>query len=142
MKIIRTIKITNEQFYDYLEQQLLNDFQCINKKPISVKDIQKGLHYKKEDPQSKLVTEIHILKYIRGECYRFKVTYMSDSTTIEYRTQPVDNGLQITMTQHIQSFEEKRHHKFSRHFHEAIYLSRMTQAIYDIESSILKDERL
>ena len=112
MKIIRTIKITNEQFYDYLEQQLI-------------------------EAQSKLVTEIYIQQYVRDECYRFKVIYMSDSTSIEYRTKPVDEGLQITMTQHIQSFEEKRHHKLSRHFHEAIYLSRMTQAIYDIENTIL-----
>ena len=96
-----------------------------------------GLKYKKEDAQSKLVTEIYIQQYVRDECYRFKVIYMSDSTSIEYRTKPVDEGLQITMTQHIQSFEEKRHHKLSRHFHEAIYLSRMTQAIYDIENTIL-----
>ena len=137
MKIIRTIKITNEQFYDYLEQQLIEDIKNSQHKKISASDIQKGLKYKKEDAQSKLVTEIYIQQYVRDECYRFKVIYMSDSTSIEYRTKPVDEGLQITMTQHIQSFEEKRHHKLSRHFHEAIYLSRMTQAIYDIENTNL-----
>ena len=95
------------------------------------------MKYTKEDKDSKLITEISIQQYVRGECYRFKVTYMSDSTTIEYRTKSTDEGLQITMSQRIQSFEEKSHNKISRAFHEAIYLSRMSHAIYDIEKSIL-----
>ena len=107
MKIIRTIKITNEQFYDYLEQQLIEDIKNSQHKKISASDIQKGLKYKKEDAQSKLVTEIYIQQYVRDECYRFKVIYMSDSTSIEYRTKPVDEGLQITMTQHIQGLKKK-----------------------------------
>ena len=137
MKIIRTIKVTETQFYDYLEQQLLDDIQNSSKKQITISDIKKGLKYTKEDKDSKLITEISIQQYVRGECYRFKVTYMSDSTTIEYRTKSTDEGLQITMSQRIQSFEEKSHNKISRAFHEAIYLSRMSHAIYDIEKSIL-----
>ena len=137
MKIIRTIKVTETQFYDYLEQQLLEDIQNSSKKQITISDIKKGLKYAKEDKDSKLITEISIQQYVRGECYRFKVTYMSDSTTIEYRTKSTDEGLQITMSQRIQSFEEKSHNKISRAFHEAIYLSRMSHAIYDIEKSIL-----
>ena len=43
MKIIRTIKITNEQFYDYLEQQLIEDIKNSQHKKISASDIQKGL---------------------------------------------------------------------------------------------------
>lgn len=137
MKIIRTIKVTETQFYDYLEKNLLEDIQNSRKKQISISDIKKGLKYTKEDKDSKLITEISIQHYVRGECYRFKVTYMSDSTTIEYRTSPTDEGLQLTMTQHIQSFEEKTHNKISQALHEAIYLSRMSNAIYDIEKSIL-----
>lgn len=137
MKIIRTIKVTETQFYDYLEQQLLDDIKNSSKKQITISDIKKGLKYTKEDKDSKLITEISIQQYVRGECYRFKVTYMSDSTTIEYRTKSTDEGLQISMSQRIQSFEEKSHNKISRAFHEAIYLSRMGNAIYDIEKSIL-----
>lgn len=137
MKIIRTIKVTETQFYDYLEQQLLDDIQNSSKKQITISDIKKGLKYTKEDKDSKLITEISIQQYVREECYRFKVTYMSDSTTIEYRTKSTDEGLQITMSQRIQSFEEKSHNKISRAFHEAIYLSRMSHTIYDIEKNIL-----
>ena len=38
MKIIRTIKITNEQFYDYLEQQLIEDIKNSQHKKISASD--------------------------------------------------------------------------------------------------------
>lgn len=139
MKIIRTLQVTQKQFYDYLEAQLLDDIHLTNKKRISASDMTKGLKYTKEDSKSHMKTEIQIQKYVRGECYRFKVSYMSDSTTIEYRTKSTDDGLQITMTQHIQSFDSKKHNKLSKNLHEAIYLSRMSNTIYDIEKNILNE---
>ena len=59
MKIIRTIKITNEQFYDYLEQQLIEDIKNSQHKKISASDIQKGLKYKRRMPNLNL-----LLKFI------------------------------------------------------------------------------
>ena len=59
MKIIRTIKITNEQFYDYLEQQLSKTLKTLNTKKFQQVIFKKDSNTKRRMPNLNL-----LLKFI------------------------------------------------------------------------------
>lgn len=137
MKLIRTLKVTKKEFYDFLEDDLLsNIYQCTQKK-LSTNDIKKGLHYSKNDSDVHTRVDVTIVDYLRGEYYKSKIKSMEDTVSIVYRTKEVEDGLEVEFTQHISSFENKKHNKIMKGFSEAVYLSRMTDTLYDIQKKII-----
>jgi hypothetical protein len=137
MKITRVLKVTEKEFYDFLEDSLLSDiYQCTNKN-LSVESIQKGLKYSKHDKDAFTRIDISILDYKRGVSYKSEIKSMADTITISYETEVVDDGLKILFNQNFESFESKKHNKFMRLFSEAVYYGRMTDTLYDIQNKII-----
>lgn len=137
MKLTRILKITEKEFYDHLENDLLSNIgQCSDKK-LSAKDIKKGLKYEKyaEDALTSIVTSI--LDYKRGSFYKSETKSIVDTITISLETEIVDDGLKVIFNQYIESFEKKKHNKFMRLFSEAVYYGRMTDTLYDIQKKII-----
>ncbi|MBK1812200.1 DUF3284 domain-containing protein [Clostridium sp. YIM B02505] len=140
MKLTRILKITEKDFYDFLENDLLSDInQCLGKE-LSVEDIKKGLKYSKYDNNAHTRIDISILEYKRGEFYKSKIKTLVDTITITYETEVVEEGLKITFNQHIESFEKEKHNKLMRMFSEAVYYGRMTDTLYDIQKKILSSK--
>jgi len=139
MKLTRVLKITEKEFYDFLENDLLsNIYQCTGKE-LSVNDIKKGLKYAKQQDKDALTrTDISILDYERGAVYRSEIKSIADTITISFETEVVKDGLKIVFTQCIKSFDEKKHNKFMKLFSEAVYYGRMTDTLYGMEEKILK----
>lgn len=138
MKLTRILKITEKEFYDSLENDLLsNIYQCTGKE-LSVNDIKKGLKYAKQDKDALTRTDICILDYKRGAVYKSEIKSIADTITLSFETEVVKNGLKITFTQGIKSFDEKKHNKFMKMFSEAVYYGRMSDTLYGIEEKILK----
>ena len=52
MKIIRTLAVTNTEFYDWLEKQLLIEIQAATGEILTATSIKKGLTYTKNDRQN------------------------------------------------------------------------------------------
>lgn len=137
MKIIRTLEITQEEFYDYLEEDLCHSIHEATNKMISKKDIQKGLKYHKFEKSIQEKIEITILEYQRGEIYKSKIKTIGDTTTIFYRTRETEKGLEIIFEQNIHSFETAKQNRFMRMFSEGVYLGRMVDTLYDIQKKII-----
>jgi hypothetical protein len=136
MKLTRILKITETDFYDFLENDLLsNIYQCMSKE-LSAEDIKKGLKYSKYDYDAQTRIDISILEYKRGEFYKSEIKSFLDTITISYETEVVDDGLKVTFNQHIESFEKEKHNKLMRMFSEAVYYGRMTDTLYDIQKKI------
>jgi hypothetical protein len=139
MKLTRVLKITEKEFYDFLEKDLLsNIYQCTNNK-LSVKDIKKGLRYTKNAEDTLTRVEISILDYKRDEFYKSQVKSFADTIIISFETEVVDEGLKIIFNQYIESFEVGKHNKLMKLFSEAVYYGRMTDKLYDIQKNIIKN---
>lgn len=137
MKLTRILKVTEKEFYDFLENDLLsNIYQCTNNK-LSVKDIKKGLKYTKHAEDALTRIDISILDYKRDVFYKSEIKSMADTITISFETEVVNEGLKVIFNQYIESFEKGKHNKLMKLFSEAVYYGRMTDKLYDIQKSII-----
>lgn len=141
MKITRQLQITQNEFYDYLEKELLDDIQQCTKKNYTQKDIKKGMKYSKYIQDAHARVDITIQKYKRGEIYETKIKTFSDSIIISYHTSQNENGLTIVFQEHIHSFESQKRNLINKTFHEIVYLRRMNETLYDIETQIIKQRQ-
>lgn len=136
MKITRILKVSETEFYDHLEQELLSDIRQCAQKTYEKKDIRKGFKYSKYTQDVHAQVTITILEYKRGCLYQSKVQTLSDSITITYQTSQMPEGLQVILEEHIQSYESQPHSFLGRTFYELIYLRRMNETLYDLEHTI------
>lgn len=137
MKITRTLKVTSDAFYDYLEAQISKDI--LNNTSLqspSVK-IEKGLKYTINKNDIHTRKEFKVLEYIRGKAYKAQIKTISDTVTITYETEEIEEGLRVTLHQVVKSFEEKKQIRIMKAFSELIYLGRMSDTLYDIQKQIL-----
>lgn len=138
MKLTRTIKVSEDEFYDHLEQELIDAIQATTQKVISAKDIKKGLSYKKFEDNSHAQVDVQVLDYQRGSLYKVSVKSLTDTITISYETTVEKDGLKLVFHQNIDSFERKKHNRLMKIFSEGVYFGRMSDTIYDIQKKIIK----
>lgn len=137
MKIIRTLEITQNEFYDYLENDLIENINQSSNSQFRVQDIKKGAKYKKFTKDDYARVDITITEYIRGELYKSKIKTFDDTLSISYQTKETPTGLQVTFNQRIDSFENSHHNILMKMFSEAVYYGRMCDTLYDIEKRIV-----
>lgn len=135
MKIKRTLQISENEFYDYLEGELIRECQLTKTK------IEKGLNYKKTDPKTQLEISVFVINYIRGTLYEVKISSSYETYFLKYTTQENENGLEIQFEQHIESFEIKKQNRLMRLFSEGFYLGRMSDTLFDIQKKIHEKRR-
>ncbi|EAC3867899.1 DUF3284 domain-containing protein [Listeria monocytogenes] len=135
MKIKRTLQISENEFYDYLEGELIRECQLTKTK------IEKGLNYKKTDPKTQLEISVFVINYIRGTLYEVKISSSYETYFLKYTTQENENGLEIQFEQHIESFEIKKQNRLMRLFSEGVYLGRMSDTLFDIQKKVHEKRR-
>lgn len=135
MKITRVLDVTEEEFYDHLESQLLSDFQ---KHAQELTEVKKGAAYTKFDEKTQSSVSFEIEDYARGNSYRMKVKSALDTYTVHYKTRQVDKGLEVVFYQEVESFESSTQNKFLRLFSEAVYYGRMSDALFEIQKGIAR----
>ena len=136
MKITRVLDVTKDEFYDYLESQLLSDIQKHSKEITQVK---KGAAYTRFDEKTQSSISFEIEDYERGSSYRMKVKSPHDTYTVHYVTREVAKGLEVVFYQAIESFESTTQNKFLKLFSEAVYFGRMSDALFDIQKGISRN---
>lgn len=137
MKLTRILKITEKEFYDFLETDLLSNIRQCTGKELSIKDIKKGLKYSKHEEDALTRIDVSILDYERGSIYKSITKSLADTITISFETEVVDDGLKIIFNQHLENFESKKQNKVLRMFSEAVYYGRMTDTLYDLQKKII-----
>lgn len=141
MKIIRTLKITSDEFYDFLEMSVLAQAQADTSARAGARlhrsDIRAGLRFT-QGPAAARTTFV-ITDYVRGLRYCAKSQTTSDTVFVSYHTAAKEEGLEVTYEQTIQGYEEtaSRQNRLLRGFSDAVYLSRMSNSLYDIQKRIL-----
>lgn len=135
MKLIRVFNITSDEFWDYVEQGIVDQVQKDTKKPFKKKQIVSGYHY--DNVAAK--TKVTIDKYERGKIYQCTVKSYTDFIRVTYETKETDKGLEITFEQYVDDYEKNKDkkNKVSRTFHEWISFGRMSNTLYDMRNAII-----
>ncbi len=157
MKLIRTLKVTPQEFFDYVEMTLSH--QGIYSSPSFTKDeIKTGLKYTIID-ESQLKTSVTLLKYHPYDIYQSKVTNVNDTVILTYQIQQINDGIQVIFEQSIDSFNNIKPNRndgiqvifeqsidsfnnikpnsLNAKFQETFYLGRMSDQLFKIEKDII-----
>ena len=135
MKLIRTLKVTPQEFFDYVEMTLSH--QGIYSSPSFTKDeIKTGLKYTIID-ESQLKTSVTLLKYHPYDIYQSKVTNVNDTVILTYLIQQKNDGIQVIFEQSIDSFNNIKPNSLNAKFQETFYLGRMSDQLFKIEKDII-----
>lgn len=137
MKLTRTLSISEDEFYDHLENELLATIQECSLKELSAKDIKKGLKYSKNEGNANARIDVTILEYERGTIFKSITKTLTDTIVMSFETEIEEKGLKVLFLQDIESFNKKRRGAM-RVFSEGVYLGRMSETIYGIQSKIEK----
>ena len=135
MKLIRTLKVTPQEFFDYVEMTLSH--QGIYSSPSFTKDeIKTGLKYTIID-ESQLKTSVTLLKYHPYDIYQSKVTNVNDTVILTYQIQQINGDIQVIFEQSIDSFNNIKSNSLNAKFQETFYLGRMSDQLFKIEKDII-----
>lgn len=140
MRLDRTFKITSDQFYDYLEEQVIQDVEKATNKKIRSKDIRAGFKYaRKMDNGDKIIVTIG--DYQRGKTYSVTATQFSQDVTTTYTTEETAEGLHVLMDFFSSDFEKKKDRmgKIKRTYQETVYYGRMSSQLMNIIDDIQRD---
>ena len=141
MEIIRKLKMTPDEFFDYLTDGLYEDVLKTVNKNVKRKEIKEGFSYSK-NPGRKgkgALTTIRLKKFEWGKLYQMEAKSAGDTMTVTYKTQVLPDGkLEVRATQVINSYEKTKDkkNKLSRGWHDLIYGMRLSNAIYDAQTAV------
>lgn len=138
MKIIRTFNITADDFYNYLEEELIKDVKKASGRDIKTKDIKTGFKYYKNPQDQFARIAIWIKEYERGKKYCAVATSYGDEVYVEYLTKETDKGLYIEFEQNIKSLDAKDHKSFSYKFNKFFHMIKMMTSLSNMASAIIK----
>lgn len=135
MKLTRTFNITSDEFYDYLEEQVLNNIQKSSKRKVEKSAIKKGLTYDSKPAQCKVTID----EYKRGSVYQSTMRSMTSFIRVTYHTEETKDGLKIDFEQFVSGHDDELDHKnfIVRSFYQWISFGRMSRTLYDMRNDIL-----
>lgn len=99
-----------KDFFDYLESQLIPAIKKSRGNNMPVK-ITKGTKYEMDD------TKAEITEYERGKVYATHFTTPRLELTIRYTTEDNDDGVLITFSEDMLSFDREKHGKLQTFFY-------------------------
>ncbi|MCD8326542.1 MAG: DUF3284 domain-containing protein [Lachnospiraceae bacterium] len=141
MKIIRTLKITSDEFYDYLENDLLetaNQTRSSGKVRFTRSNIRPGFKVSRETGQAYSRIDLMVREYVRGKVYAGTTKSVADTIDFSYTTEVREDGLCVVFEQRMHNYEAKKMNKFTRAWSDITYLRRMSNQLYDIQAKIIR----
>ena len=138
MKIIRELRVTLDEFYDFLESEFLSHINASGQQDRRVKKVKKGLHYTTapEDIYTKI--DYEILEYHRGERYVIQISSFTDKATTSYTTKATANGIEVTLEQEKAKINQPSKHKWFQGLSDFLYFGRLSEKLFKIEETIIK----
>lgn len=136
MKIIRTLKITPEEFLDQLRVVLRKELSQAASVPSDPASLQAGMAFELDPDKASITRTYQIVELgLTGCVLEISMPYEHISRT--YTVEPDDEGrITVTYMQEIASLNTRRR-GFMRTFSEMVYLGNMASMLLDIESAVL-----
>lgn len=139
MKIIRTLHIAPDEFFDRMMSDVLSDLARTVGEGVVVPDrasFAAGLSFVKYPEDRYRATTVHIVSYEDGRLYEARMESMADTVTVRYAAEEDPKGVRVVFEQTMASFDAKRKGPL-KSFSEAVYLGRMAEQLLTLERHVL-----
>ena len=141
MKIIRELQVTSDEFYDFLENEFLNQINRADNQTKKIVRLKKGLRYSKLSDNVYTKTDYEILDYRRHETYVIQISSHSEKTITSYKTKPCAKGLEVTLEQEQNKLTKNSKSKIIKWMGELLYFGRLSENLYKIQGEIEKTRK-
>ena len=141
MKIIRELLVTSDEFYDFLENEFLNQINQADNQTKKIDRLKKGLRYSKLSDNVYTKTDYEILDYRRHETYVIQISSHSEKTITSYKTKPCSKGLEVTLEQEQNKLTKNSKSKLIKWMGELLYFGRLSENLYKIQGEIEKTRK-
>ena len=141
MKIIRELQVTSDEFYDFLENEFLNQINQADNQTKKIDRLKKGLRYSKLSDNIYTKTDYEILDYRRHETYFIQISSHSEKTITSYKTKPCAKGLEVTLEQEQNKLTKNSKSKLIKWMGELLYFGRLSENLYKIQGEIEKTRK-
>ena len=141
MKIIRELQVTSDEFYDFLENEFLNQINQADNQTKKIDRLKKGLRYSKLSDNIYTKTDYEILDYRRHETYVIQISSHSEKTITSYKTKPCAKGLEVTLEQEQNKLTKNSKSKLIKWVGELLYFGRLSENLYKIQGEIEKTRK-
>jgi hypothetical protein len=138
MKIIRELQVTSDEFYDFLENEFLNQINQADNQTKKIDRLKKGLRYSKLSDNVYTKTDYEILDYRRHETYAIQISSHSEKTITSYKTKPCAKRLEVTLEQEQNKLTKNSKSKIIKWMGELLYFGRLSENLYKIQGEIEK----
>lgn len=142
MKIIRELQVTSDEFYDFLENEFLNQINQADNQTKKIDRLKKGLRYSKLSDNVYTKTDYEILDYHRHETYVIQISSHSEKTITSYKTKPCAKGLEVTLEQEQNKLTKNSKSKLIKWMGELLYFGRLSENLYKIQGEIEKARKV
>ena len=138
MRITRDLKITADEFFEQVEEGVLLQIARATGQQADPSALRAGYRYIEDADDPHHRTETEIVEYASGLRYATHIVRPGDDITMSYEVEPARNGDGITVTyrQEMASFNARKR-GFMKGFSEAVFLGRMSEALYKIQDAAL-----
>lgn len=140
MKIVRTLKITADEFFDQVERGLAARVcRETGQDAAGACIVASGSRFVEHEGDPRRRTEIRVIEYTPGQRFESRTVSATDDITMSYEVCPDEKGPGITVTyrQDMASFNARKK-GFMKGFSEAVYLGRMAEQLFALEDEVLK----
>lgn len=141
MKIIRELQVTSDEFYDFLENEFLNQINQADNQTKKIDRLKKGLRYSKLSDNVYTKTDYEILDYRRHVTYVIQISSHSEKTITSYKTKPCSKGLEVTLEQEQNKLTKNSKSKLIKWMGELLYFGRLSENLYKIQGEIEKTRK-
>lgn len=140
MKVIRNLEISAAEFFGVVLEELAAEIKSLSGQECTTADFQQGYTYthKPEDPALKVVFQI--VEYQEDKFYKAVRSSPEGDLTIIYDVVPNSKGITVTFTYENSTPAGQPKKGFMGAFSQTIYLSRMTDKLYDIQRTVINQK--
>lgn len=140
MKIIRTLKVTADEFFEQIESALLAQVvRATGQDALDASVIKAGYRFVERADDAICRSETQIIEYVPGVRFKSRTVTAGDDVVMSYEVESTEknDGISVTYRQEMKSFEERKR-GFMKSFSEAVYLGRMAESLFKIQDAVLE----
>ena len=137
MKVIRNLEISAGEFFGVVFEELVKEIQSVDKADVRASDLHEGFQYiaHAEDPALKVIFEV--VAYQEDKHYKSVCTSANGTITVIYDVVPSEKGISVSFTYENTTPAGQKKKGFFGAFSEILFLSRMTDRLYDIQRTVI-----
>jgi hypothetical protein len=137
MKVTRNLEISSREFFETVFLNLAQEIRTTDKTEVNIGDFRTGYRYVHNPENPALRVSFEIVEYQEEKLYKAVRTAAEGDLTMIYEVVPNDNGITVSFTYENTTPAGKSKKGLFGAFSQIIFLSRMTDKLYDIQRTII-----